>query len=203
MNPFVLAALVIGLAIVIFIMYRSKKMADYQQAEMKRILDRMGPLFEKVDSGAITAADVLPYIEDLRTRKHTYNLLHDAKRLELIPESYMTFEKAAAGQLAAWLEFPTELGTVPDEIEHLERVSFDFDGNGENWVHYEVFRFRMKEPHANAKEGWQLGVVGPYFDDSKAYSNAGATFSRFMKEAETTPEAEATWVHNMSKHKAD
>jgi len=103
--------------------------------------------------------------------------------------------KSAESHLANWLEFPTELDAIPDEMEHIKRVSIDFDGQGNN-VHYEVFKYRVNEPHWAAKDGWILGVVGPYFDDSEPYSPAVATFSRVSSTVDKmTPEEEARWVH--------
>jgi hypothetical protein len=106
----------------------------------------------------------------------------------------LTIEKGAESNLANWLEFPTELDACPDEIEHVERVTIPFDK--ENNVHFHVFKFRINEPHWAAKDGWMLGVTGPYFDDSEAYDHPAATFSRFRKVEAVSPEEEANWVYN-------
>lgn len=103
--------------------------------------------------------------------------------------------KGAESNLANWLEFPTELDACPDEMEHIKRVTFDFDGRNNN-VHYEVFKYRVNEPHWAAKNGWMLGVVGPFFDDSKPYDHPGATFSRTGSTVDkVSPDEEAKWVH--------
>jgi hypothetical protein len=80
-------------------------------------------------------------------------------------------------------------------MEHVKRVTFDFDRQN-NFVHYEVFKCRVNEPHWAAKDGWFLGVVGPYFDDSKPYDFPQATFSRIDSTIDKiTPDEEAKWVH--------
>ena len=71
----------------------------------------------------------------------TYQLLSDYNKINLFPEEYNTLVKGAESNLANWLEFPTELDACPDEIEHIKRVTFDFDGQ-DNFVHYEVLSIK-------------------------------------------------------------
>jgi hypothetical protein len=59
--------------------------------------------------------------------------------------------------LLFWLKFPTELDACPDEMEHVKRVTFDFNGRN-HFVHFEVFRYRVNEPRRAAKAGWMPGV---------------------------------------------
>jgi len=75
----------------------------------------------------------------------------------------------------------------------VKRVTIKYDNNN---VYYYVFKFKINEPHWAAKDGWMLGVVGPYFDDSKPYDFPSGTFSRLSSKYETTsPDDEAKWVH--------
>ena len=158
--------------------------------------DRIKPLYEKLENGQpLTSQDILPYARNLLTRQDIFHLLKAKDRLDLFPAEYLTIIKAAESHLANWLEFPTELNTSPDEMEHIKRVTFDFDGQNNN-VHYEVFKYRVNEPHWAAKDGWMLGVVGPFFDDSKPYDHPGATFSRTSSTVDkVSPDEEAKWVH--------
>jgi hypothetical protein len=111
----------------------------------------------------------------------------------LFPDIFNTIEKGAETDLANWLEFPTELDACPDEIELEEKVIIDFDGDN---LCYYVFKFRTYEPHWAAKDGWILGVAGPYFDYSKPYDFV-SVFSRFTsKQGEISPKEEAKWVHD-------
>ncbi|HEY8969940.1 MAG TPA: hypothetical protein VIM64_12630 [Puia sp.] len=184
----------IGL-VAIFAIYRYIKV-HYQNRVLNRLrFERIKPLYEKLESGqAIDPQDVEPFAAGLLTRQMTFQLLNSRDRRELFPEEYYTLIKGAESQLANWLEFPTELDACPDEMEHIKRVTFDFDGQG-NYVHYEVFKYRVNEPHWAAKDGWMLGVVGPFFDDSEPYHYAGATFSRMGRMDKISPEEEARWVH--------
>lgn len=165
------------------------------QLNVKRF-ERVHQLYNKLENGEqVTEQDVLPYAQNLLTREATFQLLRNHNKTDLFPAEYHTMSKAAETNLANWLEFPTELDTCPDEIQYIKRVSIDFDGQ-KNLMHYEVFKYRVYEPHWAAKEGWMLGVVGPYFEDSKPYDFPSATFSRINSTIDKiTPEEEVKWVH--------
>lgn len=188
---------VIVLAIVLFAVYRFITVKRQNNKLNAERFDRVKELYEKLESGQeLTEKDVLPFAQNLLTRQITFQLLADHDKTNLFPKEYNTLIKGAESNLANWLEFPTELDACPDEIEHIKRVSFDFDGQN-NFVHYEVFKYRVNEPHWAAKDGWILGVVGPYFDDSKPYDFPQATFSRVSSTLDkVTPDDEAKWVHD-------
>jgi hypothetical protein len=178
-----------------FVFYRNWKVNGQSQKLASERFERIKPLLEKFDGRQnISVDEVKPFAFGLGTRETTYELLKEKDRLDLFPSELLTIEKGAEANLATWLEFPTELDAIPDEIEHIKRVTIPFDK--ENNVYYHLFKFRTKEPHWAAKDGWMMGVVGPYFDDSKPYDFPGATFSRLSSlEGTITPEEEAKWVH--------
>ena len=194
-----LAFTVIGLIvlfIVIFAIYRIIKVKHQNNKLNKKRFERVKDLYEKLENGQdLTEKDILPYAENVLTRQTAFQLLEEHRKTNLFPKEYFSIIKGAESSLANWLEFPTELDACPDEMEHLKRITFDFDKEN-NYVHYEVFKYRVNEPHWAAKDGWCLGVVGPYFDDSKPYDFASATFSRIgSKFDNVTAEEEAKWVH--------
>lgn len=194
MNTILVCGIVIVLIFVVARMYFkiSSNRKEYNAERFKRIK----VLFDKLESNdLVTPEIVLPFVADFKTRQLTFELLSEFERPDLFPEEYFTLIKSAESQLANWLEYPTELDAFPDEIEYLKRVTIDFDGQN-NFVHYEVFRYRVNEPHWAADGGWILGVVGPYFDDSNPYDHARATFSRISSTAnKVSPEEEVKWVH--------
>ena len=177
-----------------FAIYRMFAFRKESKEMMEARFGRIRPLMDKFDANqTLTAAEVVPYAENNLTRELTYRLLEANDQLDLFPEKYKTIIHSAESNLVNWLEFPTELGTVPDEIKHVERVTFHHKNDD---VHYEVFKYRTSPPHFAAKDGWLLGVVGPYFDDSKAYDETIATFSRMTsKVGKVSPREEAEWVH--------
>lgn len=188
---------IIIFGILFYFTFRFIKVKSQNEKLNRQRFERIKPLMDKLDSGqTISIEEVLPYATNLLTRESTFELLHERNRLDIFPKEYYSIVKGAESNLANWLEFPTELDACPDEIEHMKRVTMDLDGKG-NCVHYEVFKYRVNEPHWAAKFGWMLGVVGPYSDDSKPYDFPGATFSRISSTPDkVTPEEEVKWVHD-------
>lgn len=203
MNTLFIIIGLIFLVIILFAVFRLQKVKNQNRKLNEQRFERIKSLYDKLESGQpVTTEDILPYSKNLLTRMTTYQLLSHHGKSDLFPKEYFSIVKGAESNLANWLEFPTELDACPDEIEHIKRVSFDFDGQN-NFVHYEVFKYRVNEPHWAAKDGWMLGVVGPYFDDSKPYDHAQATFSRVSSTLDkVSPDEEAKWVHeNISKRR--
>ncbi|MCT3950056.1 DUF4303 domain-containing protein [Elizabethkingia anophelis] len=143
----------------------------------------------------ITEQDVYPFTVKPSTRELTYQLLDEYNKTDLFPKEFYTIEKAAESNLVNWLVYPTELNAFPDELEYLQRISINSDEDDDAF-HYEVFRYRINEPHWAAENGWMLGVVGPYYNESLPYDYPAATFSRTDSTTDkVTPEDEALWVH--------
>ena len=160
---------------------------------------RIATLHEKLKNGQnLTGKDVYPFAQNILTREITFLLLNDHDKTDLFPQEYYSIVKGAESNLANWLEFPTKLGVCPEEIEYIKRVTIDFDKQ-KNQVHYEVFKFRVNEHHWASKDGWLLGVVGPYYDDSKPYDFPNFTNSRFVGIDHVSPEEEVKWAHENRK----
>jgi hypothetical protein len=166
-----------------------------EQASWKRF-ERVQALYNKLITGQdITDNDIYSYAKDPMTREATFQLLRKMNLTKLFPPEFYTIEKAAESNLANWLEFPTELGACPDEIEHVEKVSIETEERT-SLVHYHVYKFKMNHPHWAAIHGWMLGVVGPYFDNSEPYDHPKSTFSRLSAKIDAViPRDEARWVH--------
>jgi hypothetical protein len=194
-----ITTLIVITIIVFIIAFAAFRLFDVKKERKKLELEksaRLLPLYKKAETAiGLTAEDVLPFAQNLLTRYDTFLYLKELDELSLFPEEYLTLIKGAESSLAQWLEFPTELDACPDEIEHIKRVTIDFDGRN-NFIHYEVFKYRVNPPHWAAENGWMLGVVGPFFDDSKPYDFPAATFSRVSSTVDKiTPEEEVKWVH--------
>ena len=139
--------------IVIFIVYRLITVKRQKNELNDERFERIKPLYDKLESGQLVSEiQVLPFAQNMMTREMSFQLLSDREKTHLFPKEFNTIIAAAESNLANWLEFPTELDACPDEIEHIERVTFDFDGEN-NYVHYEVFKCRVNEPHWAAKDG--------------------------------------------------
>jgi hypothetical protein len=191
-------AVVLGILLLLvvgFLLYRIVKVKRQSRRLNQAKFQRVSSLYDKLESGApLTVEDVMPFAQNVATRQQVFQLLADYNMLHLFPPQYDSIVSGAESNLAEWLEFPTELDAIPDEMQYVQRVTIDFDGNN-NLVHYEVFRFRTAAPHWAAETGWIIGVVGPYFDDSKPYDHPSSTFCRIQPESKTSPEEEVRWVH--------
>jgi hypothetical protein len=65
---------------------------------------------------------------------------------------------------------------------------------------YYLFRFRTKEPHWAAKDGWIAGVSGPYLrKDEPTTEPLGGTFSTFTKWDAKTPEEHVGDIRELMK----
>lgn len=188
---------IIVLAVITLIAYRIFAFNKASRLTSLKIFERIRPLYEMLEKGQQPSTEeIYAYAKNMLTRETTFRLLHERNLATIFPPEFYTIEKAAESNLANWLEFPTELDACPDEIEHVKRVTIDFDGE-QHYVHYEVFKFRMQEPHWAAGDGWLLGVVGPYFDDSQPYDFPHSTFSRLSSRFSiVSADDEARWVHN-------
>jgi len=196
MNTLTILIILIVLAAVGLIVYRLIAFKKANAKISKKRFERVQQLFDKLENGeSITKTEVYDYAKNILTREITFKLLQHSNLSHIFPDEFNTFEKAAESNLVNWLEFPTELDTCPDEIEHVKRVKIGFSGQN-NFFHYEVFKFKVHEPHWAAKDGWMLGAVGPYFDDSKPYDRPNCTFSRLNRNSyNTSPDEEAKWIH--------
>ncbi|MBS1618425.1 MAG: hypothetical protein JST76_07895 [Bacteroidetes bacterium] len=194
MTSAIIIIVVIIVAIAAFLLYRRVAVTRQGAERAASRLAGMAPLAEKLKRGTLALSDVQPYASDIITRSHVLELLHEHQRLDLFPAEYHTKEKMAESVLANWLEFPTELDSRPDEMELLKIVPIQIDEDPEHKLLYYAFRFCTHEPHWAAKNGWTIGIAGPYFADGPEVTPATA-FSRFNKEGQVIIEEEVAWFH--------
>lgn len=128
-------------------------------------------------------------------RYAVFKVLEAYDKRDLFPAEYFTCEKGAESFLVTWLEFPTELGVTPDEIELLTMVSVD-----EGASDYFVFKYITRAAHWIA-DGWMIGVCGPYGRESMPFDIPTRVFSRFKRLDSVTPESEVQWVHKHIRQK--
>jgi hypothetical protein len=134
---------------------------------------------------AVEAADILAIASDAENRNMFYRGLKEIKRESLFPPNYRNQASFAESDMVGWLTYPTELGRAPDEIELMAIVP---GKSSDGPTNYYLFRFRTREPHWSAKDGWMAGVSGPFLtaDEPTTESN-GDTFSSFTPWDSKTP----------------
>lgn len=115
------------------------------------------------------------------TRGWLFRHLREQNRPELFPSMYATQPLLAESAMVSWLTYPTELGSIPDSIELMRRVTV---GDKE----YYLFRFKSTDPDWT-EEGWMAGVAGPFDRTAPPSPDAGgSTFSQFEPWESKTPE---------------
>ncbi|MFZ5476421.1 MAG: hypothetical protein ACOZNI_06550 [Myxococcota bacterium] len=118
--------------------------------------ERLAPVVEAFAAGrAPDVADVERLAADRNTRAALLDRLAEHGATDLAAERWRTGEARSEGDLVRWLRFPTELDAFPDEVALAAR---GYVGE-ERWF---VWRFRVDEPHWAARDGWMMGVSGPW-----------------------------------------
>jgi hypothetical protein len=191
MQVFLIAILIITFTIVIAVL-----LADYVAKRkfrlfIKRKYDCIQELTQKLEMRQPVFPDeILTLVKQPGLRQAVFQVLSSYDQKNLFPPFFDTIEKGAESYLVTWLEFPTELGRAPDEIEFLEKISVDYDSSM-----YYVFKYRAQQPKWAAKLGWMIGVAGPYTSDSGTYDVPQKIFSRFNTLGSISLEEEVKWVH--------
>ena len=100
---------------------------------------------------------------DMEYANLTYHLLKHYRLEKFFPAECSTPEYLAQSDLVRWLNYPTELGKSPDEIEYLGKVR-----KGEKFY---IFRFRSDSENLSpdVRGQWLIGWSG----------SKGGTFSTF------------------------
>src|SRR5262249_684251 len=136
----------------------------------------------------VSSKDVADVAASAEMRNVLYDALQKYKKTELFPPKYRNQAAFAESDMVNWLIYPTELARVPDEIELMKVVPIDTGFEGGIYDYY-LFRFRTKEPHWAAKDGWIAGVSGPFArNDAPTTKALGHTFSEFAKWDSKKPE---------------
>ncbi len=99
---------------------------------------------------------------DPEARAELLDGLFDLDRAAELSPEYRSGQARAEAELVRWLSADTELGSRPDELEHLERLAAG-EHPDDGVVH--LFRFRLRAPHWSSARGWMVGAAGPYRED--------------------------------------
>ena len=190
----------IALVIVVFLWWRYTSVERGARAVDRKILELVLPIGNRLKEGADVAAEE---VEALAAKAHVrpmlYAMLKDLERLDLFPERYRSAESRAEGILAYWLMHPNELQDAPEEIELVETLCREVCGQEGDFY---VLRFKMGDGHWAAKDGWLLGLAGPFRGKDVPYSGRAGAFSRCGdKEGEVSPSELVDWFVDMIERK--
>jgi hypothetical protein len=189
----VLAALAVLAAI--YVALRRASVARGARERDARILEIIRPVGEKLDAGeAVTPEEVAELAARPHVRPILYDLLKHVERLDLFPEEHRTPAAQAEGILSYWLMHPNDLNASPAAVESVEVTSRELGGET---AEFHIVRYRAPEGHWAEKDGWMLGIAGPFFGNVPPYQ--AAAFARFSdRDGETDPEELTDWYVKMT-----
>jgi hypothetical protein len=139
-----------------------------------------------VGAGEIAALAVQPEL-----RVVLYPMLQHFERRDLFPEEYLDEPSQSAARLAYWLMHPNEMDGAPAAVEPVGIVTRSLTRGA---CRFHVLRFRMLDGYWGAKDGWLLGLVGPFADGDQPYLGPAGAFSRLNdRDGQVTPAQLIDW----------
>jgi uncharacterized protein YneF (UPF0154 family) len=197
MKEVLIAILILTFLLVIGVFLNTYIIKQKFRRFIKKKYNAIRGLAQKLEAKEpIAEEEIMALIKQPGLRQAVFQVLSTYDSLDLFPPSYNTIEKGAESYLVTWLEFPTELGRAPDEIQLLTKILLE-DGVST----YYVFKYASRQPKWAAKLNWMIGVAGPYHPDSSAYDVPKRLFSRFNTVGTISPDDEVKWVHeNINQH---
>jgi hypothetical protein len=190
--------IIIGLTFVIvlgffFLVYRAFYVNHQSRMRINNKLKLFQPLISKLARKEnIEIIDLTLLAENPSTRHALFGILQGYGRADMFPSEYYSLQKSAESLLVNWLEFPTELNGTPEKIEFITTITMV---EATDALDYFVFRYTKQSKTEKSKEGWMLGVAGPYTSTSRPYDVPLRVFSRFNLVDTVNPLEEVTWVH--------
>jgi hypothetical protein len=125
--------------------------------------------------GDVTDAALEQVANQPSGRALLWRVLSGRKKLARFPKRYQNQEDLAHAAMAQWLEFPTELGCSPKEIQTLAVLRLEEDHNS-------VLLYLLKYRHPGLEEGsWVVGVAGTYPENGPVTLMGPSTFSKFQR----------------------
>jgi len=166
----------IAIVITVFILWRITSVARGARQRDEKLLLLLDPISEKFIKGIEVTIDEINVLAMLpHLRLFLYNMLKEHEQLPLFPTKQKSKEAQAEGILAYWLMHPNELHDSPNKIEVIEKIERIVD---DKKCDFYVLRYKMKSGHWAAKDGWLLGLSGPFLENDVPYSGYPGAFSR-------------------------
>lgn len=186
---FVLATL--GILVVAFIVWRWTSVGRGARQRDAKLLKLLDPLAGRLDRKEKVAMDeIVALARQPQFRPMLYEMLKHFERLDLFPPEHRSIVSQGEGILSYWMMHPNELQDAPKAMELVEEVVRQL---GQERVKFLVFRYQMPPGHWAAKNGWLLGLAGPFTGDAVPFSGA-AGFSRCSdKHGEIKPADLVDW----------
>lgn len=166
----------IGILFVAFIWWRYTSVARGVRQRDEKLLAVLDPIAQKLSKKEpVTAEEIANLSRQPQYRPMLYQMLKHFERLDIFPSEALSIQAQGAGILAYWMMHPNELQDAPSEIELVEEIERDVRGEQCKFL---TFRYKMPAGHWAEKNGWLLGLAGPFLEMDDPYSGIAAGFSR-------------------------
>jgi hypothetical protein len=194
---------VLGVAFAVFVWWRYTSVARGARQRDEKIHQMLDPIGERLARKQPVSPDEVAALADRpQVRPMLYAMLKHYERLDLFPARYLDVKSQGEAQLAYWMMHPNELHDAPEKIELVETFTRQLGADGETGE-FLVFRYKMAEGHWAARDGWILGMAGPFLKDDVPYSGIAGGFSRVGdKHGEADPNELVDWYIGMCVRKA-
>lgn len=185
---YIFIAIVIGA----FIWWRYTSVERGARQRDKKILAVLSPIRQKLSKKEpLLSEEITNLCRQPQNRPMLYQLLKHYECLNLFPSEALSIQAQGAGLLSYWMMHPNELQDAPNEIELIEEIERDLQGERAKFL---VYRYRMATGHWAEKYGWVLGLAGPFLNNDVPYSGVASGFSRFSdKYGEVKPSELIDW----------
>ncbi len=172
-------------------------------AETKSIIQKLSTLtidsealmflvkYELVNGNAANPAHMEKIMSDRTLQFRFLRILDSLNKLSLM-EDKMTQEDIVLARMVDWLIYPTELGKLPTDIQHVS--SFEKD----NLVYY-ILKFTT-DLDALKDRGYMIGVTGGYEKGKLTTNDTGLTFSEFESITDDYEAQAKKIIDNMMKY---
>jgi hypothetical protein len=166
----------------------------------ERVLKTLEPISRQLaEKKDVSPDEVRTMAMRAETRYFLYARLKEAGKTDLFPAEFLDERFQAESNLTYWMIHPNELQDPPEKMELMEVVDRTCGGKPGKFF---IFKYKMPEKHWAGKDGWILGIAGPFFRDEKPYEIRRGAFSRINDhEGKITPTQLADWYFGMLQQK--
>jgi hypothetical protein len=177
----------IAVVILAFLVWRITSVGRGAKQRDRRIYSELEGVARLLEGGQELTQDQVVSLGDRHElRGMLYFFLKQGEKLDLAPDEWRTVESQAKAQLAYWMMHPNELCDPAEQIEIVEMQERSIGGRA---AQFACLKYRMPEGHWAGRD-WQLGVAGPYFEDSLPYDGEAGAFARVGDVEGKVPPAE-------------
>jgi hypothetical protein len=194
--------IILSVAVVVmsFIWWRWTSVERGAKQRNQKILKRLDSIGQRLsDNKQITREEIYEFANNDELRGMLHAILREFARLDLFPNNFLDIESQAKTSLAYWLMHPNELQEAPAKIELVDKIQRIIN---ERKGDFFVLRYKMPQGHWAEKDGWLLGLSGPFWGDEKPYVDTPEAFSRCGdKYGDINPAELVDWYVSMRQRK--